>query len=231
MEEQPAKGTLYIVSTPIGNLEDITFRAVKTLTSVDLIAAEDTRKTKILLDHYNISKPMLSYFDHNEKFRASQLIEKLLAGQSVALVSGAGTPGISDPAYRIVRESIDHGIAVVPIPGASALLAALVVSGLPMNSFAFEGFLPLKKGRRTKLEFLKSEKRTIILYESPHRILKTLHEVLEHLGDREIVIAREVSKKFEEFIRGNTSEVLSKLASTTPRGEFVLLIQGNPNPS
>jgi 16S rRNA (cytidine1402-2'-O)-methyltransferase len=231
MDEQSSKGTLYIVSTPIGNLEDITFRAVKTLSSVDLIAAEDTRKTKILLDHYNISKPMLSYFDHNEKFRASQLIEKLLAGQSVALVSDAGTPGISDPAYRIVRESIDHGIAVVPIPGASALLAALVVSGLPMNSFAFEGFLPLKKGRRTKLEFLKSEKRTIILYESPHRIIKTLHEILEHLGDREIVLAREVSKKFEEFIRGNTSEVLNKLASTTPRGEFVVLIQGNPNPS
>ncbi len=231
MDERSSKGTLYIVSTPIGNLDDITFRAVKTLSSVDLIAAEDTRKTKILLDHYNISKPMISYFDHNEKFRASQLIERLLAGQSVALVSDAGTPGISDPAYRIVRESIGNGIAVVPIPGASALLAALVVSGLPMNSFAFEGFLPLKKGRRTKLEFLKSEKRTIILYESPHRIMKTLREILEHLGDRDIVVAREVSKKFEEFLRGHTSEVLNKLASNTPRGEFVVLIQGNTDPS
>jgi 16S rRNA (cytidine1402-2'-O)-methyltransferase len=231
MDEHPTTGTLYIVSTPIGNLDDITFRAVKTLSSVDLIAAEDTRKTKILLDHYNISKPMLSYFDHNERFRASQLIEKLLSGQSVALVSDAGTPGISDPAYRIVRESIDHGITIVPIPGASALLAALVVSGLPTNSFAFEGFLPVKKGRKTKLEFLKSEKRTIVLYESPHRIVKTVRELLEHLGDREIVLAREVSKKFEEFLRGRTSDVLNRLASSTPRGEFVILLEGNREPS
>lgn len=231
MDEHATKGTLYIVSTPIGNLDDITFRAVKILASVDLIAAEDTRKTKILLDRYNIAKPMLSYFDHNEKFRAAQLIEKLLAGQSVALVSDAGTPGISDPAYRIVHESVDRGIAVVPIPGASALLAALVASGLPMNSFVFEGFLPLKKGRKTKLEFLKSEKRTIILYESPHRIIRTLNEILEHIGDREIVLAREISKKFEEFLRGRISEVLVKLASATPRGEFVILLQGNPDPS
>jgi len=231
MDERSTKGTLYIVSTPIGNLEDITFRAVKTLSSVDLIAAEDTRKTKILLDHYNISKPMLSYFDHNERFRASQLIEKLLSGQSIALVSDAGTPGISDPAYRIVRESIDHGIMIVPIPGASALLAALVVSGLPTNSFVFEGFLPLKRGRKTKLEVLKSERRTIVLYESPHRILKTLRELLETFGDREIVLAREVSKKFEEFLRGPTSEVLNRLSSSTPRGEFVILLAGNPDPS
>lgn len=231
MEEQASKGTLYIVATPIGNLEDITFRAIKILSTVDIVAAEDTRKTKILLDHYKISKPMLSYFDHNERFRASQLIEKLRAGQSVALVSDAGTPGISDPAYRIVRESIDTGIPVIPIPGASAFLAALVASGLPMNNFAFEGFLPLKKGRKTKLEFLKSEKRTIILYESPHRIARTLQEILEYLGDREIVVAREISKKFEEFLRGRTSDVLSKIASTVPRGEFVILIQGSSNPS
>lgn len=231
MEEQASKGTLYIVATPIGNLEDITFRAIKILSTVDIVAAEDTRKTKILLDHYKISKPMLSYFDHNERFRASQLIEKLRAGQSVALVSDAGTPGISDPAYRIVRESIDTGIPVIPIPGASAFLAALVASGLPMNNFAFEGFLPLKKGRKTKLEFLKSEKRTIILYESPHRIARTLQEILEYLGDREIVVAREISKKFEEFLRGRTSDVLSKIASTVPRGEFVILIEGSSNPS
>jgi len=231
MDERSSKGTLYIVSTPIGNLEDITFRAVKILSSVDVIAAEDTRKTKILLDHYNISKPMLSYFDHNERFRASQLIEKLLAGQSIALVSDAGTPGISDPAFRVVRESINQGITVVPIPGPSALLAALVVSGLPTNSFVFEGFLPLKKGRKTRLEFLRSEKRTIILYESPHRIIKTLRELLEYLGDREIVLAREVSKKFEEFLRGRTSDVLKKLASNTPRGEFVILLEGNQDPS
>jgi len=231
MDEHSSRGTLYIVSTPIGNLEDITFRAVNTLSSVDLIAAEDTRKTKILLDHYKISKPMLSYFDHNERFRAAQLVEKLLAGQSIALVSDAGTPGISDPAYRIVRESIDHGITVVPVPGASALLAALVASGLPTNSFAFEGFLPPKKGRKTRLEFLKTEKRTIVLYESPHRIERTLHELLDHLGDREMVVAREVSKKFEEFLRGRTSDILIRIASTPPRGEFVVLIQGNSNPS
>jgi 16S rRNA (cytidine1402-2'-O)-methyltransferase len=231
MDVHNAKGTLYIVSTPIGNLEDITFRAVKILSQVDLIAAEDTRKTKILLDHYKISKPMLSYFDFNEKFRASQLIDRLLSGQSVALVSDAGTPGVSDPAYRIVRESIDNGITIVPIPGPSALLAALVVSGLPTNSFVFEGFLPLKKGRKTKLEALKSEKRTIILYESPHRVQKTLRELLEHFGDREVVIGREISKKFEEFIRGHLSGVLTHVSSSTPRGEFVVLIQGNPNPT
>jgi len=231
MDEIPSHGTLYVVSTPIGNLDDISFRAVKTLSFVDLIAAEDTRKTKILLDHYKISKPMLSYFDHNERYRASQLIEKLLHGQSVALVSDAGTPGISDPAYRIVKESIDHGIAVVPIPGASALLAALVVSGLPTNNFVFEGFLPFKKGRKTKLESLKFEKRTIVLYESPHRIIKTLHELIDHLGDRQLVVAREVSKKFEEFLRGRASEVLERLSLSSPRGEFVVLIQGCSDPT
>jgi len=231
MEEPSSKGTLYIVSTPIGNLDDITFRAIKILSSVSIIAAEDTRKTKILLDHYNISKPMVSYFDHNERFRSSQLVGKLLAGESVAVVSDAGTPGISDPAYRIVRESIDNGIPVVPIPGPSALLAALVVSGLPTNSFVFEGFLPLKKGRKTKMESLKSEERTIILYESPHRIVKTLTELQQRLGDREIVVAREISKKFEEFLRGTTSEVLNKLTSSGPRGEFVILIAGNTDPS
>jgi 16S rRNA (cytidine1402-2'-O)-methyltransferase len=231
MSESGVRGILYIVSTPIGNLDDITYRAIKVLSSVDLIAAEDTRKTKILLDHYKISKPMLSYFDHNEKFRAVQLVERLLAGQSVALVSDAGTPGISDPAYRIVRDSIDNGITVTPIPGASALLAALVASGMPMNSFVFEGFLPQKKGRKTKLEMLKSEKRTIVLYESPHRILKTLGEILTCFGDREVVVARELSKKFEEIIRGRASEVLQKLSSTPPRGEFVVLLQGAPDPS
>jgi 16S rRNA (cytidine1402-2'-O)-methyltransferase len=231
MDSPNPKGTLYIVSTPIGNLEDITHRAVRILSSVDLIAAEDTRKTRILLDHYSISKPMLSYFDHNERFRSGQLVEKLLSGQSVALVSDAGTPGISDPAYRVVKESIEHGIAVVPIPGPSAMLAALVVSGLPTNAFVFEGFLPLKKGRRTRLELLKSEKRTVILYESPHRIVRTLRELLEALGDREIVVAREITKKFEEIVRGRLTEVLAKIASETPRGEFVVILQGSPDPS
>ncbi len=231
MDPRNSTGTLYIVSTPIGNLDDITHRAVKILSFVDIIAAEDTRKTKILLDHYQISKPMLSYFDHNERFRSTQLVEKLLAGQSVALVSDAGTPGVSDPAYRIVRDSIDHGITVVPIPGPSALLAALVVSGLPTNNFVFEGFLPLKKGRKIKLAFLKSEKRTIILYESPHRIVKTLREILEYMGDREVVVAREITKKFEEIVRGRLPEVLSKISSETPRGEFVILLHGSSDPS
>ena len=231
MDSPAHKGTLYIVSTPIGNLEDITHRAVSVLSSVDLIAAEDTRKTKILLDHYRISKPMLSYFDHNERFRSAQLVEKLLSGQSVALVSDAGTPGISDPAYRVVKESIEHGIAVVPIPGPSAMLAALVVSGLPTNSFVFEGFLPLKKGRKTKLESLKTEKRTVILYESPHRIVKTLREVLEVFGDRDVVIAREITKKFEEIVRGRLSEVFTRISSETPRGEFVIILQGSPDPT
>ncbi len=231
MNPSGSRGTLYIVSTPIGNLEDITHRALKILASVDLIAAEDTRKTKILLDHYAISKPMVSYFDHNERFRSVQLVEKLLAGQSVALVSDAGTPGISDPAYRIVRDSIDHGISVVPIPGPSALLAALVAGGIPMNSFAFEGFLPLKKGRKTKLEFLRTERRTIVIYESPHRIVRTLEELLAYLGDREVVVAREITKKFEEFVRGKLSEVIPKISSETPRGEFVVILQGSTDPS
>ncbi len=231
MEVPSSKGTLYIVSTPIGNLEDITFRAIKVLSSVSLIAAEDTRKTKILLDHYNISKPMVSYFDHNERFRSAQLIERLRAGETIAVVSDAGTPGISDPAYRIVRDSIDNGIPVVPIPGPSALLAALVVSGLPTDSFVFEGFLPVKKGRQTRLEFLKSETRTIVLYESPHRVTKTLRDLLVHFGDRQIVIGREISKKFEEFLRGPLSEILPKIETSTPRGEFVILIQGSSKTS
>jgi 16S rRNA (cytidine1402-2'-O)-methyltransferase len=231
MDEISSKGTLYIVSTPIGNLEDITFRAVKVLSSVNLIAAEDTRKTRILLDHYHISKPMVSYFDHNERFRSAQLVERLLAGESIAVVSDAGTPGISDPAYRIVRDSIDNGVPVVPIPGPSALLAALVVSGLPTDSFVFEGFLPAKKGRKTRLELLKSETRTIVLYESPHRITKTLEDLLDHFGDRQVVIGREISKKFEEFLRGRFSEVLPKLSASAPRGEFVVLIQGTAQTS
>ncbi len=231
MDVPTSAGILYIVSTPIGNLDDITHRAVKVLSSVDLIAAEDTRKTKILLDHYRISKPMLSYFDHNERFRSAQLIEKLLAGQSVALVTDAGTPGISDPAYRVVRDSIDRGITVVPIPGASALLAALVVSGLPMNNFVFEGFLPLKKGRKSKIESLKSETRTIVLYESPYRIVKTLKELRDHFGDRDVVVAREITKKFETIVRGRLSDVLLKISSDTPKGEFVIVLQGSQDPS
>lgn len=220
-------GTLYIVSTPIGNLEDITYRAVKVLGTVDLIAAEDTRKTKILLDHYGISKPMLSYFSYNEKQRTPQLIEQLKGGKSIALVSDAGTPGISDPAHRIVIAALENSISIIPIPGPSAFLSALIVSGLPTHGFVFEGFLPVKKGRKTKIEELRIEPRTIVLYESPHRIVKTLTEIGNAFGERQVVVARELTKKFEEIVRGPLSFVLKEVSSKPARGEYVLLISGS----
>jgi 16S rRNA (cytidine1402-2'-O)-methyltransferase len=226
MSESIQLGTLYLVATPIGNLEDITYRAVKVLTSVDLIAAEDTRKTKILLDHYHISKPMMSYYSYNEQARAPQLIEKLLSGQSIALVSDAGTPGISDPAFHIVQQALENGISIIPIPGPAAFIAALIASGLPTDRFVFEGFLPLKKGRKTKFELLKSENRTIIIYESPHRIIKTLTDIQTVLGNRHVVIARELTKKFEEIVRGAVSSVLTELTKKSPRGEYVVIIEG-----
>lgn len=226
MEEAVQRGTLYVVSTPIGNLEDITLRAVKILSAVDLIAAEDTRTTKVLLGRYNISKPMLSYFSHNERRRAPEILERLEAGASIALVSDAGTPGISDPAYVLITQALERGIPVVPIPGPAALMAALVVSGLRTDSFVFEGFLPIKKGRKSKLEELSQEPRTIVLYESPHRILKTLREIFEHFGDREVAVAREMTKKFEEVTRGKLSVVLDGLSKRQPRGEYVIVISG-----
>lgn len=224
MSESIIPGVLYLVATPIGNLEDITYRAVNVLSSVDVIAAEDTRTTKVLLDHYNIIKPMVSYYSYNEQARASQLIEKLLAGQSVAVVSDAGTPGISDPAYHIVQQALAHNITIIPIPGASAVLSALIASGLPTDRFVFEGFLPLKKGRKTKFESLKAETRTIVIYESPHRIVRTLEDIFEYLGDRRVVVARELTKKFEEIVRGTTESVLAEIQSKQPRGEYVVLI-------
>jgi len=226
MESTPTSGVLYLVSTPIGNLEDITYRAVSTLASVDLIAAEDTRKTKILLDRYNITKPMVSYYNFNERQRAPELISKLLAGQSIAVVSDAGTPGISDPAFYLVRAALEKSIPVVPIPGASAFIAALVVSGLPTDSFVFEGFLPQKKGRKTKLESLRNEPRTIILYESPHRIVKTLTDISTYLGNRNVVVARELTKKFEEVVRGPIQDVLQAISAKTPKGEYVVVVEG-----
>jgi 16S rRNA (cytidine1402-2'-O)-methyltransferase len=228
MNEPRPSGTLYLVSTPIGNLEDITYRAVKVLSSVDLIAAEDTRKTKILLEHYRINRPLLSYYSYNEQVRAPQIIEKLLAGNSIALVSDAGTPGISDPAYHVVRQALQSGIPVIPIPGPTAFISGLVVSGLPTDRFVFEGFLPQKKGRKTKLESLKSETRTIILYESPHRILKTMNDLFAHLGNRHIVVARELTKKFEEIVRGPINSVLVELNKKSARGEYVLIVEGAP---
>ncbi len=219
-------GILYIVATPIGNLEDMTYRAVKVLSNVDLIAAEDTRTTKVLLDRYQISRPMVSYFSYNEKQRTPQLIQHLLGGKSIALVSDAGTPGISDPAHRIVAAAVENSIPIIPIPGASAFLPALIVSGLPIEHFVFEGFLPIKKGRKTKIEALKSESRTIVLYESPHRVLKTLKEIHAAWGSRHVVVARELTKKFEEITRGPIASVLKTLSSKAPRGEYVLVVSG-----
>jgi 16S rRNA (cytidine1402-2'-O)-methyltransferase len=226
VSESLHNGILYLVATPIGNLEDITYRAVKVLQSVDVIAAEDTRKTKILLDHYHIVKPMISYYSYNEKVRAPQLIEKLLAGNSIALVSDAGTPGISDPAFHIVQQALENRISIIPIPGPAAFISALIASGLPTDRFVFEGFLPLKKGRKTKYESLKLESRTIILYESPHRILKTINEIQEYLGNRNVAVARELTKKFEEIVRGPIQFVRSELEKREPRGEYVVIIAG-----
>ncbi len=224
MSETVQPRTLYLVATPIGNLEDITYRAIKILKGVDLIAAEDTRKTKILLDHYDIQKEMVSYFAFNEAKRTSELIKKLKLGLSIAIVSDAGTPGISDPAHRLVRAAIDEDINIIPIPGASAFISALIVSGLSTDSFIFEGFLPHKKGRKTRLGQLAKETRTIILYESPHRLLRTLSELSIFMGDRRIVVAREITKKFEEIYRGNISQALIHFSQKSIKGEFVLII-------
>lgn len=218
-------GTLYIVSTPIGNLADITLRAIETLKSVSLIAAEDTRHTKILLGRYQIDVPMTSYFEYNKIQKTEYLLKVLQEGKSVALVSDAGTPGISDPGYKIIRMCIDNNIPVIPIPGASGLLTALVSSGKPTDKFTFEGFLSNKSIRRkNQLKKLKDEARTIVLYESPHRIVKMLEDVLEIYGDVEIVLARELTKKFEEVRREKVSSAIEHFKSRTPKGEFILVI-------
>ncbi|MBL7995736.1 16S rRNA (cytidine(1402)-2'-O)-methyltransferase [bacterium] len=219
-------GTLYIVSTPIGNLEDITQRALRILKEVDLIACEDTRQTRKLLDHYQIKNQLTSFFEHNEIRKIPEVIGALQSGKSVAVVSDSGTPTISDPAFKLVREARTQGITVVPVPGANAALAAISVSGLPTDSFIFEGFLPHKKGRQTAWKKLADEDRTIILYESPHRVLKTLAEIQEYLGERHVVIARELTKKFEEVLQGTPSELKAHFEKLEPRGEFVILITG-----
>lgn len=218
---------LYIVSTPIGNLKDITLRAIEVLKSVDLIAAEDTRHTKILLSEYQINTPLTSYFEHNEKAKAENLFRQLKEGKNIALVTDAGTPGISDPGYRLVSLAKENGIPMTVIPGPTALIAALSLSGLPTDSFIFAGFLPVKSGGRRKvLESFKDESRTVIFYESPHRILKTLEDIKEVLNDPRVVVAREITKKFEEVRSGLASELLAHFEKSTPKGEFVVLLKG-----
>jgi len=215
---------LYIVSTPIGNLEDITFRALRILKETDYIAAEDTRHSKKLLNKYEIKNTVLSYHSYSSKAKLEKIIELLKEGKSVAMISDAGTPGISDPAYSLIKRAIEEDIKIVPIPGPSSLLAALVMSGKPMNQFLYLGFLPLKKGRQTLLKSLADEKRTIVIFESPHRIIKTLNHLLEHLGDRDIAICREITKIHEEALRLKISEAISHFANKKPKGEFTLVI-------
>lgn len=219
---------LYLIATPIGNLEDMTLRAIRLLKEVDLIACEDTRHTRRLLDHFGISSATISYHEHNEKSRAGELVERLRSGRSVALVTDAGTPGISDPAYRLVCAAIEAGIEVIPIPGPTALVAALVASGLPTDAFLFCGFLPPKRqARRGKLEQLKSQRATLVFYEAPHRIRETLTDALAILGDRRAVVARELTKLHEQFLRGSLAELANLLATQSPRGEMALVIAGN----
>ncbi|MBZ5524184.1 MAG: 16S rRNA (cytidine(1402)-2'-O)-methyltransferase [Acidobacteriia bacterium] len=226
MTQGISSGVLYLVATPIGNLEDITLRAVSVLKQAGLIACEDTRQTAKLLSHYGIDKPTISYHEHNEMRRAEELIAKLQSGISVALVSDAGMPGISDPGYRVVKLALEQGIRVVPIPGPSAALTALAASGLPTDAFEFRGFLPSRSGqRRTALEELRQAGHTVIVYEAPHRIVEALEDIVELLGqERPVVIARELTKMYEEFIRGTAGEVLEQIRGRELKGEITLLI-------
>ena len=223
-------GVLYIVSTPIGNLEDITLRALRILKEVSLIAAEDTRLTRKLLTHYDISTPTVSYYEHNRFTRIPKIIDHLSTEKDVAVVTDAGTPGISDPAYKLIRAAIESGNRIEAIPGPSASITALTASGLPTDRFIFEGFLPRKKGRKAKLTRLSAIEATVIFYESPKRIVRTLKDILEFMGDRPAVIGRELTKLHEEMIRGNVSKLLSHFTQKTPRGEFVIMIgKDDPN--
>jgi 16S rRNA (cytidine1402-2'-O)-methyltransferase len=221
------KGTLYIVSTPIGNMEDITLRALRILKEVDLIAAEDTRRTGLLLKHLGIEASLTSYFEGNELKKREFILAKLKEGKKVALVSDAGTPGISDPGFRLIQLAIENQLPIVPIPGSSAVITALSVSGLPTDAFLFKGFLPHKsKKRRDLLKELENVRETLIFYESPHRIFETLRDILEILGDREIVLTRELTKVYEEIIRGKVSEIFSQIGDRTLKGEITLVISG-----
>ena len=220
-------GTLYIVATPIGNLEDVTLRAIRVLKEVDLIAAEDTRHTRKLLAHYGIATRLDSYYDEVEAEKAALLVKQLKSGKNIALVSDAGTPTLSDPGFRLVREAILAAIPVVPVPGPSALVAVLSVSGLPTDRFVFEGFLPEKRrGRRNRLQRLRQEERSMVFYEAPHRLRETLEDMLELFGDREMAFGREVTKLHEEFVRGRFSEATAAVDRKEPRGEITLVVAG-----
>ena len=221
------KGILYLVGTPIGNLKDITSRALQILKEVDLIAAEDTRHTRKLLSHYDIHTSLTSFFEHNELRKTSYLIRRLKQGDKIALVSKAGMPGISDPGYYLIREAIKEDISLVPVPGPTALILALIASGFPTHSFVFEGFLGRNKEKRAqKLRKLRQEERTIVIYVSPHRIKKVLAEIEQILGDRRIAVVREITKKFEETIRDRVGKVIKIFEEKKPRGEFTLVIEG-----
>ena len=221
-------GTLYIVSTPIGNLKDATYRSLELLSDVDLIAAEDTRRTGVLLKHYEIKTPLTSFNSYNQAKKSNRLIARIKEGHNLALVSDAGTPGVSDPLYHLVRAALAEYVSVVSLPGPSAVLAALTISGLPVNRFVFEGFLPRKKGRKKLIEDLVQEKRTIVLFESPHRIAKTLNELYQAMGDRKAVLARELTKIHEEVIRGTLEDLAVVAEEQKLKGEITLVISGAP---
>lgn len=227
-------GTLYLVATPIGNLEDITLRALRTLKECDAVAAEDTRRTGQLLKHYGVARPMLSYFKFNEARRGEEILERLRRGEKIALVTDAGSPGISDPGERVVRAAREAGLRVECVPGPCALVAALTASGLPSEEFHFIGFLPHKSGQRQRrLEGLRATGGTLVMYESPHRVLRLLEELGGVFPDRQVVLARELTKKFEEYSRGTAAELLAKFQQCAPRGEFVVLVAppAEKNPS
>ena len=220
-------GILYIVPTPVGNMEDMTLRAIRTLKEVDLILAEDTRTSGVLLKHFDIKNHLMSHHKFNEHGTSASIVERLKAGQNIALISDAGTPGISDPGFFLVREAVAAGITVQCLPGATAFVPALVDSGLPCDRFVFEGFLPQKKGRQTRMERLSEEDRTMVFYESPYRVLKTLQQLAEHFGsDRLVSCCREISKVHEESVRGTLSEVIAHFQEKEPRGEFVIVVAG-----
>lgn len=220
-------GKLYLVPTPIGNLEDMTLRAIRVLKEADLILAEDTRTSGKLLQHFEIVAPMQSHHMHNEHKKVNDILKRLLGGETIALISDAGTPAISDPGFLLTRACVENGIEVDCLPGATAFVPALVNSGLPTDKFVFEGFLPVKKGRQTRLKFLTDETRTIVFYESPHKLLKTLTNFVEYFGaERQVSVSRELSKLYEETVRGTAEEVLKHYTNKPPKGEIVLVVAG-----